>query len=162
MQAGSQVAANAHYLAWSIKVLSGTNTGEVDLYDLDTKTLAKPLASASAPDFVALDDSWLYWFDASDVIIGRVPLTGGSPQGVLGNFGEGLNGMATDGTNVYFTVGPNATTSMPGRVYYIPVNGAANPSLLFSGGTPQQIIAAGGMVFWIDSSDAYIYGVRFP
>jgi hypothetical protein len=158
LKAGQQVAANSTYFAWTMNVLTGINAGEVGLYNYVTKTKTYPTTSVLYPDFPLLDASFLYWVDNASLQIWRMTLPTGTPQLVMDNGSQTFTGLAEDGTYAYFTI--NGTS--PGTVYYVSVSGTQPPVLLYTGGSPQQIIAAGGAIFWIDSSSWKIYGLRFP
>jgi hypothetical protein len=63
--------------------------------------------------------------------------------------------LATDGTNVYFT-----TSGSTNFVGYAPVNGSAGPYRIAPSTSATGIVAAGGMVFWLDGTT--IYGIGAP
>jgi hypothetical protein len=158
MKAGQQVAATQTYFAWTINVLTGVNNGEVGLYNYQTKVTTFPSKTVLYPDFPVLDASYLYWVDNASLQIWRMPLPTGTNQLVMDNGSNTFTGLAEDGTYAYFTTNGGANAG----VYYVPVSGTGTPATLHQGGTPQQVIAAGGGIFWIDTSTNDIMGMRFP
>lgn len=158
MVAGSQTTATSSYFAWTINRLNCINCGEVGLYNYSTKVTTHPTTSVLYPDWPVLDSQYLYWVDNASLQIWRMQLPSGTAQLVMDNGVYTLGGLAEDGTYAYFTYSGGQT---PG-VYYVSVSGTGTPATLRQGGAPQQVIAAGGGIFWIDTSTNDIMGMRFP
>lgn len=102
----------------------------------------------------AVDSNYVYWTGDS-YGIRRAQQIGGAVSNVT-TFpsGTGLV-LATDGTNVYFT-----TSGSTNFVGYAPVNGSAGPYRIAPSTSATGIVAAGGMVFWLDGTT--IYGIGAP
>jgi hypothetical protein len=141
---------------------------EIRLYNFGSgsvgilETAAQPIGGG-----IAIDSTNVYWAwhtSANTNQIVKAPLVGGTitplatfPSGVVA-----IQGMATDGTNVYFT-----TNGTPPQVGYAPVAGCCPSSSNCCGTTalvaatnPTGVTAAGGMIFWIDG--ATITGLAAP
>jgi hypothetical protein len=116
---------------------------------------------------IAIDSSSVYWSTNTQIV--KAPLAGGTVT-PLGNFPSGVTaviavqGMASDGTNVYFT-----TNATPPQVAYVPTAGCCPSSSNCCGATPivqasnpTSITAppGSGMIFWIDGSN--ITGMAVP
>ncbi len=102
----------------------------------------------------AIDSNFVYWTGDS-YGIKRANQIGGAVSNVT-TFPSGTGVViATDGTNVYFT-----TNGSPNFVGYAPVGGGSGPFRIAPSTSATGIVAAGGMVFWLDGST--IYGIGAP
>jgi hypothetical protein len=96
---------------------------------------------------IAVDSTTVYW-GASDGHIRKCAKTGcnNQPTDVASNQSS-TTGMATDGTNVYWTTFINGT----GTVAQCPVSGCVSPTVLASGlAGPAELTVNGTTVFWVN------------
>lgn len=94
----------------------------------------------------ALDTSNVYWVGTPIYTIYSLPqsFSTTSVPANLGNSSNPINGLASDGTNVYYAAYD---------LYYVPVGGGAS-TLMFtsSASLPSEryVVVVGGVVYWVD------------
>jgi hypothetical protein len=129
---------------------------------------------ALAPGFfdsIAIDSTNVYWTTSTQIV--KSPLAGGTvtPIVALPTAIGSVMGLASDGTNVYFTTNGNnfGGTSGPSQVLYASIAGCCTSPTscctatpLLQGTNPAAIVAppGSGMIFWIDGST--ISGLAAP
>jgi hypothetical protein len=133
------------------------NTGQVDVMTFGTTPQLGAVETGQGSGMTggtAVDSNYVYWTGDS-YGIRRAQQIGGAVSNVT-TFPSGTGVViATDGTNVYFT-----TNGSPNFVGYAPVNGSAGPFRIAPSTSATGIVAAGGMVFWLDGTT--IYGIGAP
>jgi hypothetical protein len=116
---------------------------------------------------LAVDSTYVYWLDfylanpdagisATSFDVYRVQMSSLSvapPAQVLHAQTGILYGMATDGTNLYF--------SNTGNLQYVPATGSATTQVLKSGQQAYAIATGGGAIYWLNG-DNTIDGIAAP
>jgi hypothetical protein len=97
------------------------------------------------PGILALDDVNLYYQGGGQLT--RLPKSGGPPE-VLAH--ASANGIATDGTSVYWVEG-NGTTDVPGALKRVPASGDAVVTLSTSVGLAVAVDDA--YVYWLNTRE---------
>ncbi len=137
-------------------------------------TIFQSIPSGFTPEQVAVDGSSVYWINLSPpspsgqtAQIMSAPLGGGAAVAVGLALGSGVNGLASDGTNLYLSiVGPvtgpdNGDTG--GTIQYMPVAGGSAQTLYSNPtGRTGRITVANGFVVFPDLNTMTIYAVRSP
>ncbi len=108
----------------------------------DGQAPARALATGQVqPRTLTLDDTHVYWFEASSGSITRVPKTGGVPE-ILATGQAGAGGMALDGDHVYWTNGPSGT------VHAVPKSGGELITVASGLSTPRFVAVDQVAIFW--------------
>jgi hypothetical protein len=104
-------------------------------------------------DSVAIDAEALYFWVLEDGSIYRLPKDGKTPPTVIASVGVGsfVEGLASDGTDVYFTVLGNGTNA--GSVRRVPVTGGPIETLATGQNRPWGIALGSGFVYWANQGD---------
>jgi hypothetical protein len=95
--------------------VQGTPSGEVDcIFSLGTTALPQTMAKSPSPLYVALDTTYVYWVDDTDLALERCPLNApcASNPEVIARFPGQPGTFVLDGTNIY-----GAVTGGTGFVY---------------------------------------------
>jgi hypothetical protein len=112
---------------------------------------------------LAVDATYVYWADitladsatstvASFAIYRTSQSTPGTPTTVVPRTNGGIWAMASDGTNLYFSVEAPAPNT-GGLLEYVPADGSAAPKSLVDGQKALAIATGGGAVVWINGDN---------
>ena len=100
--------------------------------------------SGSAPAFLAVDATNLYWTDQLADTVMKLPLSGGTPTALTASLGNTLYGLAVDGGGAYVQLWQVGIERIPleggSATLLAPTTDVGNLAL--------QIVAAAGNVFW--------------
>jgi hypothetical protein len=119
------------------------------------------------PGIMAADSSRVYFAYNGSGINGSVTTAGIAnnstnggiqPQG-FGNLTAQPTGLASDGKFLYFAWVNYNNNPPTGMIQYAPVGGGA-VSTLYSGSQPRSVVAANGVIYWVDGTT--VYGQRGP
>ncbi len=127
------------------------------------------VSNQNGPCLLALDATNVYW--ANVMLNGSDG--GGSPSFAIASMPQAnpgavtsvvrrdgtLQGMGTDGTNVYFIESPPAGPSA--QLEYVPVAGGSGPQALKADQTAYGLAVGGGAIYWING-DNTIDGIAAP
>jgi hypothetical protein len=154
---GDDVVVNGTYLFYT------THTaGIVNRYAFPGTTMMA--SGQAAPFLLALDSSYVYWANlgTGSFSVSRALQATPGPAAVLQNTSGTVNRIASDGKYLYFA-GISGTT----KVGYVGVGAAGTGTVTplwmgTSSGQATWVAASGGAVYWSDSGDHTIRGVRAP
>jgi hypothetical protein len=155
---GEDLAANGNYLFYTSHA-----SGTVTRYAFSGGSSTTIASGQGAPFLLALDSNYVYWANlgTNAFSVNRTLQSTAGSSGVLPNTSGTVNRITTDGTYLYFG-GISGTT----KVGYVPVGSGATaavtPLVIGSSGQATWAAAAGGAVYWCDSADNTIRGVRAP
>jgi hypothetical protein len=120
------------------------------------------LSVTTGPTLLATDGTSLYWVDGTTMMRARAAVVAQTPTAIATSLDLSVvvSDLATDGVNLYFAAnGPGA----PG-LYYLPVGGAAEPTLLAAAlspdETPYPIRVANGWIYWFEVEGSSTYVIR--
>ena len=161
---GGRLATNGEYLY----VAEGGN-GVVGLMDPSNGGWFGDVASGQGTVYaLALDASGVYWSSegTSASAIGRAAVNGAAQMPLLTGVAGAIAGVASDGTNVYFAV--QSSSGAP-YVASVPTGGGTSKAIYTassSGRIINDLVYAGGAVFWTESDasegNGAVYGLRVP
>ena len=143
--------------------------GTIVRADYSSNVMGSAVTGQSGPCLLALDSTYVYWANvslgdagpasASSFSIGRTPqATPGTVTPVVPSVAGFLDGMQSDGTNLYFVQGGSGQV---GLLEYVPVDGSAAPRSLKDGQQAYGLAVGGGAIFWLNA-DNTIYGIAAP
>jgi hypothetical protein len=174
--APNSIAVSTDYLFWS-----DYKNNLVSRLSLANSSVSTVASNVGSPVGLAVDPSYVYWVAVGQnatFSIGRTLQANTDPsnvQAVVPQVSKSSGSdpatpipIATDGANVYFGGNFQATPGQYASVGYAPVGGlaaGAAPGVLYSGGSSgsvSSIVAAAGSIFWLDTNNKTIYGLRFP
>jgi hypothetical protein len=101
---------------------------------------------------IAVDASYVYTGDPGNTqsLVQRFPLAGGAAT-TLCTAPQGLDGMAIDGTSVYFSIG-----QVPGQVMKVPLAGGAAQTVVSGQSAPGSLAVDGTSVYWTNGGDSSV------
>jgi hypothetical protein len=103
---------------------------------------------------LTVDEANVYWTDATDGIINRIPKAGGAVTPIASGQARPVR-IATDSTHVYWT------NLLGGAVMRVPKAGGA-ATVVSSAVQPLDIVLAGDSVYWIENPGAVPGGDSHP
>jgi hypothetical protein len=150
------VALTPDFLFWTESV-----NGNVMRYTLANGAVTAIAMGQGAPFRLALDATNVYWVSAGSnetFTIGWTSQTEPAPGTVIPTTSGAALGLASDGTNVYFST----LTSGAYALDYVGIGGGT-PTQLESGGAGLfGVVVGGGAMFWFNAGNNTIYGKRLP
>ncbi len=144
--------------------------GNVDRVDYSNSAPGTTAVSnQNGPCVLALDATNVYWANVmlngadgggspSFAIASTPQANPGTVTSVVSRDGA-LQGMGTDGTNVYFIESPPGGAEL--QLEYVPVGGGSGPQALKAGQTAYGLAVGGGAVYWLNG-DNTIDGIAAP
>jgi hypothetical protein len=159
---GDDMVANASYLFWTVDA-----SGDVARYSYSDSMTTNVATGQGGAYVVAADSNYVYFANrgANSFLINRASQTNpipASPGSVLSNTVGTLNALATDGKYVYYGGSFGAA-----RLGYVPASGGTGKPLytttIGAGTIPSRaLVAAGGAIYFYDSTDKTIRGIAAP
>jgi hypothetical protein len=137
--------------------------------DSNTAPGAVAVSNQNGPCLLALDATNVYWANVmlngadgggspSFAIVSTPQANAGAVTSVVSRNGT-LQGMGTDGTNLYFIENPPGGPG--GQLEYVPVAGGSAPQALKAGQTAYGMAVGGGAIYWLNG-DNTIDGIAAP
>ena len=166
---GSALLSNDIAMAGTRLFWTDSAAGTIDRADYSTNVMGSTVTGQNGPCLLALDATYAYWANvsladagpdtASSFSIGRTPLASpGTVTPVVPSVAGFLDGMGSDGTNLYFVHGGNGQV---GLLEYVPADGSAAPRSLKDGQQAYGLAIGGGAIFWMNADDT-INGIAAP
>ena len=161
----NDVAMSGSRLFWTDSAAGNVNRVDYS----NTAPGAVAVSNQNGPCLLALDATNVYWANVmlngadgggspSFAIASTPQANPGAVTSVVGRNGT-LQGMGTDGTNVYFIENPPAGAG--GQLEYVPIAGGSAPQALKAGQTAYGVAVGGGAIYWINA-DNTIDGIAAP
>jgi hypothetical protein len=144
--------------------------GNVDRVDYSNSAPGTTAVSnQNGPCLLALDATNVYWANVmlngadgggspSFAIASTPQASPGTVTSVVSRDGT-LQGMGTDGTNLYFIENPPAGPE--DQLEYVPVSGGSEPKVLKADQTAYGLAVGGGAIYWLNA-DNTIDGIAAP
>jgi hypothetical protein len=143
-------------------------SGTVEHADYSANVMGSAVTGQSGPCLLTLDANYVYWANVSlpdadagtslSFSIDRTPeATPGTVTSVVPSVLGSLNGVASDGTNLYFI----QVGSGQGLLEYAPVDGSSAPRSLKDAQRAYALAVGGGAIFWLNG-DNTIDGIAAP